>query len=130
MSKTNRDCWHCDLCGYNWLILDEAKPPRQCPKCRKTGWNIKVAGSLPADVGRKPKRARGSLTENTGRMEQRDGESDAPARPKSVAVDYAVTPWLDPKEASHLRQFKANVLGANGNPPQSITEWNWFLNHG
>ena len=49
---------------------------------------------------------------------------------KSVAADYAVTPWLDPKEASHLRQFKANVLGANGNPPQSITEWNWFLNHG
>jgi hypothetical protein len=133
MSIVECTCWQCDLCGHRWILIIYGKPPRQCPKCRKTGWNIKVAESLSADVGRKakagpvkpelPVKRRGSLTKNTGRMAQRAVEAEEPARPK---IDYAVTPWLDPKEANHLRQF----IAARGKPPESITEWNWFLHHG
>ena len=31
--------WHCDLCGYEWIVMNRDKVPRQCPKCRKTKWN-------------------------------------------------------------------------------------------
>ena len=93
MGKVQRDCWRCDLCGYDWLIVDEVNPPRQCPKCRKTNWH-KVAGSLPADVGReKPNETRiksakslqsrrGSPTEKIVSMAQRAVEAEEPARPK------------------------------------------------
>lgn len=46
------DCWSCDLCGYTWLILDVTRPPRQCPKCRKTNWNLRGGESHESGITR------------------------------------------------------------------------------
>jgi hypothetical protein len=38
MSEVNRNVWHCDICGHEW-IKSEGKMPLQCPKCRTRKWN-------------------------------------------------------------------------------------------
>lgn len=40
MSEVFRPCWHCDLCGHEWLKASaDADPPEQCGRCKKRGWN-------------------------------------------------------------------------------------------
>jgi hypothetical protein len=61
----------------------------------------KVAESFSADVGSvSEKSRRGSPTKNESKMERRDGESDAPTRPKSDANES----WRKKHQISY-RQF-------------------------
>lgn len=49
MSQVARECWHCDICGFEWI--KGKKVPEQCARstCRSRMWD----GGLPKKRGRK-----------------------------------------------------------------------------
>jgi rubrerythrin len=40
--------WLCSVCGHDWRIKDEGRPPVHCAMCGHRGWNTdrEVTGEL------------------------------------------------------------------------------------
>jgi hypothetical protein len=71
MSVVERECWHCDVCGFEWMKGKEV--PKQCAssKCRSRQWN---AGGQRATTAR-------AVERETVRERVEPVKVEAPERP-------------------------------------------------